>query len=1054
MGDDNGILSQGDRPLNILLTNVKPEDGGDGPREPRFDSDDYVEPVKLKIGQYVDRLIANSNMTYTPKPGDGFLDELRPGLGTQAVQAFNNSSNTGLLPGINVDKKNNPSDPNTITRAKLFEEINLYGDKASLPQTVYRVLEENGRFSANNPYINNQTNPTEENSGTKDFIPQQQFGKHTPQKWPDANSQNNIPIKIQDLKKLGSQILLEASGEAISSRNTKNIGETPEALEMTKIVPGSARIGTKVAASRFSAGNIMADINPTFVKPRISDLENDGPELMSYGSPYNPLVPFDGLNLTSSQVAASLLTLTVSSMITALSAILKNSEAVNVDFISKGSDGNPRKRFMGSNSGQARDGLGASGTRFSTMSTTHFLMMYESKFDYTESVQRGLEIFFDLPSGQGIGTGLSADTFKSSDNPGFYNVLLRSLVRDTSDIFVGSLGIGNVNSTSAQSNLTSNKVTGTITNVTTLVQNIRNSRLLRFMDILARIGDISLQVESVSPDGISASGEVFTDNFYNDVVTESDYKTKWGSNIDQSVLVKRHRLSDRTLKPQVLSMASNTITSMYRLSDEYMQAENLTLGNMNTSNTLLGSNLYFHALRKTSRISQEMVEELEEVLDSYYVPFYFHDLRTNEIIAFHAFLESVSDGYSAEYTSSEGIGRIGKVHSYKNTNRNLSLSFRVVSTSMADFDEMWLKVNKLVTMVYPQYTQGCQVTNLENGYKFTQPFSQLVGASPMIRLRVGDLIKSNFSEFDLARLFGAGTSNFVINQELTQQNAERERALQDEIRAINALQNQGIFEPQDRVILRSAYITNPIAASRDTRNITISLAPPASAGPTTPQQRNRNASRAGGRNGQRGAAPRPSVVSISAGKKLKIESEVKEARTEETRTYITTLDTTTPVQNINAANDRLHLTIQRNNIGVSIALDPDSILAKARTKLGQTADANKTDNATSNLADVTAFLNPEGDSANPITQAFHSTKGQGLPGFIKNLKFDFQDSTWETDRENARAPKHFKIDVDFEPINDINPGLASDGFMIGAPYNIGNIMKMIKNNRKSSKLRS
>jgi hypothetical protein len=42
------------------------------------------------------------------------------------------------------------------------------------------------------------------------------------------------------------------------------------------------------------------------------------------------------------------------------------------------------------------------------------------------------------------------------------------------------------------------------------------------------------------------------------------------------------------------------------------------------------------------------------------------------------------------------------------------------------------------------------------GSKFYQPFSQVVGASPIVRLRVGDVIKSNYSRFSLARTFGIG----------------------------------------------------------------------------------------------------------------------------------------------------------------------------------------------------------------------------------------------------------------------------------------------------------
>ena len=47
-------------------------------------------------------------------------------------------------------------------------------------------------------------------------------------------------------------------------------------------------------------------------------------------------------------------------------------------------------------------------------------------------------------------------------------------------------------------------------------------------------------------------------------------------------------------------------------------------------------------------------------------------------------------------------------------------------------------------------------TGAEKTYEFIQPFSQVMGATPLIRLRVGDVIKSNYSKFNLARMFGIG----------------------------------------------------------------------------------------------------------------------------------------------------------------------------------------------------------------------------------------------------------------------------------------------------------
>jgi hypothetical protein len=166
-----------------------------------------------------------------------------------------------------------------------------------------------------------------------------------------------------------------------------------------------------------------------------------------------------------------------------------------------------------------------------------------------------------------------------------------------------------------------------------------------------------------------------------------------------------------------------------------------------------------------NRIPNRVVKIVEDRLDAEYVPFYFHDLRTNEIVSFHAFLKDLTDSITPQWSSVSGYGRLDPVQQYQGTTRQLQCGFTVYATNREDFDEMWYKINKLVTMLYPQWTQGTFVHAGEvddamvlgkKGSQFYQPFSQVLGASPVIRLRVGDVIKSNYSRFNLARVFGIG----------------------------------------------------------------------------------------------------------------------------------------------------------------------------------------------------------------------------------------------------------------------------------------------------------
>tara|TARA_B100001094_G_scaffold333157_1_gene409127 strand:+ start:3801 stop:6365 length:2565 start_codon:yes stop_codon:yes gene_type:complete len=163
--------------------------------------------------------------------------------------------------------------------------------------------------------------------------------------------------------------------------------------------------------------------------------------------------------------------------------------------------------------------------------------------------------------------------------------------------------------------------------------------------------------------------------------------------------------------------------------------------------------------RNKRKIPKELVKEIEDYLEAEYVPFYIHDVRTNEILSFHAFIESISDSFNPEYTSSSGFGRIDDVKSYVKTTRNINLSFTIAATSPTDHDFMWYQINKLVTMVYPQWSEGYMADTKDGEGKFTYPFTQVPTASPLVRIRLGDVLKSNYSRSSLSRIFGIAESN-------------------------------------------------------------------------------------------------------------------------------------------------------------------------------------------------------------------------------------------------------------------------------------------------------
>ncbi len=172
--------------------------------------------------------------------------------------------------------------------------------------------------------------------------------------------------------------------------------------------------------------------------------------------------------------------------------------------------------------------------------------------------------------------------------------------------------------------------------------------------------------------------------------------------------------------------------------------------------------------KKEIRLPREHVQKIEEIINSDYMPFSIQDLRTNEVFKFHAFLENYGDTFNVSWEDAGmGFGRMDSIKTYKGTNRKISVDFWLVSTSNEDFDYMWWMINRLIALIYPQWSapKSAHIQNQMKagvlmsdgtpaGIPFSQPFTQIPTGSPLVRLRLGDLFTSNYSKKGMARIFG------------------------------------------------------------------------------------------------------------------------------------------------------------------------------------------------------------------------------------------------------------------------------------------------------------
>ena len=616
------------------------------------------------------------------------------------------------------------------------------------------------------------------------------------------------------------------------------------------------------------------------------------------------------------------------------------------------------------------------------------------------------------------GGSIAGALLNVSMSPGFYLTLVREVARDLS-LFVD----------------TTQSDAGFIA----VFQAFRSSKLVRFVDVCARLGIVNgKQLEtdtSLDPDlpaGLSYPqggdprsplGSVINAYATAQARVSRSRETTGSKRLAWSHMSLGYTRSELVTEGLVKSLGRQRMT---------------TDGGINTGLAGLRDLRARKVVSNTGRISPEDREYHEQLLDSEYMPFYFHDVRTNEILSFHAFLSSLADSYSANYNSVDGFGRMDPVQIYKNTTRSISFSFVVVATSPDDHSQMWYSVNKLVNMIYPQWSEG---DTLEQGTnKYTQPFSQTIAASPMVRVRIGDVIHSNYSKFALERIFGLekkgskleGKKLYEQPNDIIQPDGHFEKVsnstkskIAPDSTAANAFNVSGgdLFnlnkiplEDVDNDLLSVAGKNSLLLIGKDVKVIiNTGRYKFYEEDPRIPASKpNRE---------KLGDKIRGTVVGYTVGTKL--------INRESFAKLIVELDNSFTKTRFNG--DKIefkYVEVSTDEIKVEGAYSESAPIALL--------SLSSAEDSTVTLIDT--FMSSE---TNPIVKSFEEgSGGRGLAGFIQTLNLEYGDTenTWTVER-GSRAPRMVKISVTFLPIHDIPMGLSSDGTSRAVAYPVGNVVR-------------
>ena len=462
-----------------------------------------------------------------------------------------------------------------------------------------------------------------------------------------------------------------------------------------------------------------------------------------------------------------------------------------------------------------------------------------------------------------------------------------------------------------------------------------------------------------------------------------------------------------------------------------------SIANIGNENFALKEN---RQINESRRLPQALVKKVEEYLDNEYMPFYLHDLRTNEIVSMHAFLDSISDSFSPEYTSNSGYGRIDDVKHYVKTTRNINITFSLVSMQQEDHDLMWYQINKIVSMVYPQWSAGIPATTgkFKNINGFTYPFTQVPTASPLIRLRVGDVLKSNYTKKNIERLHFSKEPKIKYKEKyikidenfisLARIKLMKNELNKNDIQSIKShmytfdepIENSqlGELKKQIRTSRKYNYLKPKIKGAKYVYNektgqsklvLTELL--------KTLDLENRV------------RIKDPNQFELNAlYEKLGNESIYVKDK-ERFKIFVIQTHSITITDKLKEGFENVYVRFMNYHYDY-IAIDLNNF------------DEEKTYDYVEGITSKDDILNAESADNqinNPYTKAFETAGGKGLAGFITSLDVNYQDVTWETNNPGSNAPHSVKITMGFSPIHDIAPGLDHEGIMRAPIYNVGSL---------------
>jgi len=672
----------------------------------------------------------------------------------------------------------------------------------------------------------------------------------------------------------------------------------------------------------------------------------------------------------------------------------------------------------------------------------------KTKYGFIANLARGLRAFFNMPADWSMGGSQFWKDFLEmlldvAAGPGYYLVVIKQIIRDFEQ--VGDA----INSFSMSANF--------INDVLGIMLAFSTSVFWRFIIRMVELGD-AYGRKLLSPGENSGAGymdpsEQSVSRHLTPVARNAmtRYKDRGGS-VQSTLSLSKH--TSLFVANQALGLP-RTVNVQPRSEFNHL-VKNMAAFDKPTALTNEDGMI-------PTRLSPDDVRAIEEMAFAEYCPFTIHDVRTNEVIQLPAFIESIDDSFAADYQQTEGYGRTDPVRIHTSTKRSLSFTFRLVAMNPADHTYMWFVINRLIAMCYPQRSRGRLVVTKDGNTQFVQPFSQVPTSTPLVRIRVGELVHSNFSRSAFAKMMGSpGVLTTTRNADQKTRDADASKSLaaaanvrlahdkfQRSIAYGDAPGKPASAVARYNILAESLKEREAIFKAGSTvrlvcvQNTTPSAFPtPSIPGADDP-----------------GDPPSPLDIILPYDLKVKI-SKAETVRNKKFKpaegdkksvgvpVHLTAIAAVGSIKKEEQAEKLLGKAgawffkdaedyIKANSDSYMFAVmltwgdsNIPYVVPTAEDIKAHMPDALKSDyeKAGTNRAGNDAVV-----SDHPLFRAFETTRGSGLAGVITQMGLNYEGAPWST-TPGSRAPQSVSINLSFEPIHDLPLGLDYTGGVIAPSH--------------------